>query len=46
MKALVRVLLEQLKSPAILVPLVLLVLSAATGLADPKNDPFPTPNQG
>ncbi|MGB9786166.1 MAG: hypothetical protein ACPLRJ_02685 [Infirmifilum uzonense] len=43
----IRLFLEQLKNPAILIPLLLLLITAATGLADPDSDPimdpYPTP---
>ncbi len=44
MKAWLRILLEQLKRPSVLVPLAVLLASAAAGLADPKNSPVPTPS--
>jgi len=43
MKAWLRVFLEQLKTPAVLALLISLALAATLGVADPKNDPYPTP---
>ncbi|MGC9096563.1 MAG: hypothetical protein ACP5II_05325 [Infirmifilum sp.] len=40
----IRLVLEQLKNPAILIPLLILLVNAAIGLADPIRDPYPTPN--